>query len=940
MGQGCQTLWHQTLSLSPGLRLQDRTKPLNFWEWIQKHPEIPIILTEGEKKAASLLSQGFVAIALPGIWNGRVGKKDLDEWLHPDLLPLAQVGRTFLICFDFETKPKTQKAVYQATCRTAKVIEAAGCLCEIALLPGPEKGVDDLIVAAGDEALIVLEAIFQDALSLKAYQERWRRRQRGLSLKYRPDITLNVPYLCLEGATVEEKLDVIDDDRDLAEILAQLEACFEERPLPQPKPKDGITLPESGLVVIVSDMGTGKTELMHQWRKQHPHARFLNNGHRVNLLKNLSQRLDTDIYSALYQGNLAKAQALSITVDSLHKLQTQANTYDCVFIDEACQYLAHLLHSKTCQEYRATILEVLEYIIGSAQLVVLADAHMDDVTVDFFRALRPAEEKPFIIKNRYQNGGRSIYFYEGNNNSALIAKLFATLMLGLKVMVVSDSKRLIKKLEALMSSELKVEKVLAHPELETHPDPEKSESTLTVWSIHAENSGSEENIAFIQDISTQVKNVDVLLASPSLSTGVDIADYHFDAVFGVFHAVSQTATECAQALHRYRPKVPTHIWVAPRPPFGYQETNAQKIKDRLLESNAMTAFLIRIDKETGQRGVEKDWALEAYCQIQAQRHQSLNNLRQDLRGLLEDMGHQVIEVGEEEDETTAQQLKTVAKSLDRLRIAAIVNADSISPSEYLSRQYQDYLKPEEVYECEKHRIGRAYGLPITEELVSRDRGGFLMKQLQCLEAMLFPSEGTMTDPSTGKTYPAPPSLISQRDLDERERLLLCFDWRNHSSQWLARTLLGLSPILQRLIEGEEVSSTDPSLLAMRQIALQCRAHLKAILGFTIPLDCSPIWLLGLLLDQLGLKLVSRKKGGRGTQVSWYRLREEELTFALTVLAYRQQQRQEKAKTAQTTDAQRRGYSGLRQTGPGISSSDPSRIHPPLKKERLYSRRGV
>ena len=43
-----------------------------------KHPEIPILLTEGEKKAACLLSLGFVAIALPGIWMGRV--KNQRNW--------------------------------------------------------------------------------------------------------------------------------------------------------------------------------------------------------------------------------------------------------------------------------------------------------------------------------------------------------------------------------------------------------------------------------------------------------------------------------------------------------------------------------------------------------------------------------------------------------------------------------------------------------------------------------------------------------------------------------------------------------------------------------------------------------------------------------------------------------------------------------------------
>ena len=72
----------------------------------------------------------------------------------------------------------------------------------------------------------------------------------------------------------------------------------------------------------------------------------------------------------------------------------------------------------------------------------------------------------------------------------------------------------------------------------------------------------------------------MLLASPSLCTGVDIQGEHFDEVYGFFNAVALTATDCLQALHRYRHPVPFHIWVAPRPSFGYQDTNAQVIRDR------------------------------------------------------------------------------------------------------------------------------------------------------------------------------------------------------------------------------------------------------------------------------------------------------------------------------------------------------------------------
>ena len=605
------------------LRLIDRLLPLLFWEWLQKHPEIPIIVTEGEKKAACLLSLGFAAIALPGIWGGRVGSKH-QEKLHPDLLPMAQAGRKFIILFDYETKPKTRYHVYQATLRTGEAIEAAGCECEIASLPGIEKGVDDFVAARGESAEALLTEIIEDALSLKEYQQVCYPRPRGLSKKYTPNITLNTRYL--------SECVLVGDTQHPTHSRWSEESSFNpntngQKPLPQTA-----ALPNKGLIALWSGMGTGKTQLMALFRQLHPQMRFLNLGHRVNLLKNLSERLKTQMYSDLEQGKYTEAMGLSITIDSLYKLQNQLIEYGCVFIDEACQYLAHLLHSKTCKEHRAEILEVLEYIVRKAQLVVLADAHLDDVTVDFFRAMRPIDEVPFIIKNDYKQPGRIVYLYEGDDSTAIVAKIFMALMLKLKIMVVSDSKKFIKKLEAAMTV-----KVFDNQPGLGLGDRESISSTgnkLRIWSIHAENSGSEENIAFIKDISSSVKNVDALLASPSLGTGVDIPNYHFDAVFGVFHAVSQTATECGQSLHRVREQVPLHIWVAPRPPFGYSETNAQKIKSRMLNLNEMTAFLIRIDRETGKRGAEKDWALDAYCEIEANRNRSINNLRDDLRSLL------------------------------------------------------------------------------------------------------------------------------------------------------------------------------------------------------------------------------------------------------------------------------------------------------------------
>jgi hypothetical protein len=135
----------------------------------------------------------------------------------------------------------------------------------------------------------------------------------------------------------------------------------------------------------------------------------------------------------------------------LHKLYTDALKYDCVFIDEACQFLAHLLHSKTYREHRAQILEILEYIVYNARLVVIADAHMDDLTINFFRAMRPKGEKPFIV-NEWKGKRRDVHWYEGNDSGAIITDISEALLIGEKIMVAFDSKKSLKKLEYLLKA--------------------------------------------------------------------------------------------------------------------------------------------------------------------------------------------------------------------------------------------------------------------------------------------------------------------------------------------------------------------------------------------------------------------------------------------------------------------------------------------------------
>ena len=850
------------------LRLTAQTQPVNFWSWVKSCPEVPVILTEGEKKAGSLLSQGYAAISLPGIWGGRQPKdRDPDQKLHQDLLPLAQPGRTFIILFDYDQKQSTREAVYKATLATGEAIEAEEANCKVALLPGPEKGVDDFITARGDSASAHLARIIDNAHPLEEYK--WIGNPDDDELiKYAPENPICVPYL---PHSTEIDLDT------------------------------------PGSTGINSGMATGKTSSVKILRERHPERRFLVIGHRISLLRELSQpnKLNTNLYLDLPTGQLDKVDSLSITVDSLHKLKTAGNKYDYIFIDEARQVMNHALAATTCKEHRQEILMTLMYFIRTAKQVIYADAHLDDNSVDFFHGMRPVGEVPLIIKNNYQSPSRDVYYYQGGDSTAIVAKLIAAVEQGKKVMVVSDSKSTIKKLEAVLA------KKLAH-----YSGKEKK----VIWTIHAENSGSPENQHFINNISSAVEDVDVLLASPSLCTGVDIQGDRFDEVYGVFNAVSLSATDCLQALHRYRKQVPLHIWVAPRPSFGYQNTNPNVIKQEMLTLNEFNGFLMGIDLETGEKTPVNGWAFDAYCQVKAKHNRSLNNLRDHLHRLLARMGYKVILVETQGDDDAKSDLIEAKKQIDEHHIRQVTTAEKIDRQQYLQLKNKANLAPTEQHQLERFRIESGYGLEVTEELVKKDRGGALLGQLVNLEAVLSPPQGEANNPNTNKNRPVPPQIVQERDRWELDNLPFLPDRQHHCAQWMMWQTLGLPNILERLFAGEEYSASNPKLIKLAETAYRYRDNIKTILGFWIPDNCSPTWLLGMLLGKLGLKTANRKKGSSGKQVKYYSLAVEELVFATQVLDYRQAERIKREERKRQRQEENRLYQVMIETQYGITDS--------------------
>ncbi|MDL5052644.1 DUF3854 domain-containing protein [Oscillatoria laete-virens NRMC-F 0139] len=122
-----------------------------FWQWVIESG-CPVTITEGAKKAGALLSAGYAAIALPGIFMGqrvteRWQQKAYKRELHRLLKPFATLGRRVTFIFDNDPKPSTRNAVRLATILTGKLFADRGCRVYSGSWVGSAKGIDDFIVS-------------------------------------------------------------------------------------------------------------------------------------------------------------------------------------------------------------------------------------------------------------------------------------------------------------------------------------------------------------------------------------------------------------------------------------------------------------------------------------------------------------------------------------------------------------------------------------------------------------------------------------------------------------------------------------------------------------------------------------------------------------------------------------------------------------------------
>lgn len=822
---------HQILSEAP-----DPLEDEGFWPWVDRFV-LPVAIVEGEKKAGAMLSLGIPAIAIPGIRNAvrtrdKDGNRLLEPYLIPELKHFATESREITVCFDYEPRQQQRRELDHEIEKIKGLFSRDKCKVRVLELPGPQKGVDDFIVAHGGEAFT---ALYDGAPSFELWTV-----LRYSRLTYKANLTLNQRYL-----------------GDL--------------PIPR----------NAKLVAIKSPKGTGKTESFRSLVEEASAngQRTLLITHRVQLGQSICGRVYLPYVTELKLSEEGDLLGFGVCVDSLHpESQARFNAEDwddaLVIIDEVEQVIWHLLEGDTeVKKHRIEILNQLRVLFNAVLKsergrIILSDADLSDLSLRFVDELLESGTpfKPYVVVNQWKpTEPWQIHVYRQSRPVQWLAALLEHIEQGNRALIVTQSQKTKSRwstttLEKLLNERFPHLKVLR---IDSHSVVDPSHPAYLCTS----------------NLNEVLKNYDIAIASPTIETGVSIdIRGHFNSVWGCAQGVlSENSTR--QFLARLRDPVPRHLWCQSFG-VGHIGNGATSIKSLLAAEYKLAQKHIQVLNyaSAGEGmlssfgGVLYVWAAMA-CRINAGRVHYRDAV---LHGLKTE-GHTLIDV------TEVLPVEQATQQIDEIRLKQHqAECEGIAESEDITERQHDELKGKKTktktdwYKERKFEIRERYGQEVTPDLVSKDIDGWYPKlrlfyYLTMGSAFLEERDRTALD-SQVKSGAAWLPTLNRSQLSLKVKAL---DYLG------IKKLLNVQEHFNGGTRADDAEIEDgirthyddahPILLEIAKLARQFKWEIKTILRLTISDKMSPIQIAQALLGKVGLKLnCVCQEGPRGARQRIYK----------------------------------------------------------------------
>jgi hypothetical protein len=520
-----------------------------------------------------------------------------------------------------------------------------------------------------------------------------------------------------------------------------------------------------GLTLVKSPKGTGKTEALKALVEQVRNSQYFPTvaradrcksilliGHRRALIQEACWKLGLDYY--LDNGDSNSSDFYGVCLDSLPRMQTSGRLrkYDLVLIDESEQVLRHLSSDTIAKRSGGaeTCFDALEFFIRSAKAVVVLDADLSLLTAHGLKSMRRQdwEHRCRIVYNKPPSDptNKTLHLYVSRGQ--LVEDLRRSLLEGKKCFVTSNSKKMIAKLSKMIDGEVggKIRQI----------------------AITSDNSRDPDNLEFLKNIQNRYLDIDVLLASPSLGTGIDISfpnkDQIVDCVYGFFVASVNTHTDIDQQLARVRNPGSVKVWVSPQR-FNF-ETNFDVIRDDIARASIVRSAVEGYDDD-GKLQYNKDHPLlMIYSHMICASRASRKNLLKLFCSLRQAQGWQIAIIRKALGPAVVgnRRLANAKDRVEKDRAIALMSAPQLSDHEFKeidsNLRSGKHVPADQRAAHEKALIERTLGVTLSSEIIKLNQDGKLIDRVKVfsslrnrLQALIFKDLALeLTKPGTQKRW--------------------------------------------------------------------------------------------------------------------------------------------------------------------------------------------
>jgi len=477
----------------------------------------------------------------------------------------------------------------------------------------------------------------------------------------------------------------------------------------------------AGVTYIKSPKGTSKTGALETILRDSG-KKVLVIGHRKALLRQMAARFQINCYlpdGERYGG--VEQHRYAVSLDSLSKVNT-AHQYDFLVLDESEQVLAHML-SETMVSRRNRALRLLQHFAKTAKHVVALDADLSWPTFRFLSRCKGHDQASVILNEFTKPRGVLNLFADPPQFAEELMRKIAK---GGRCYVTSNRKKMIDDLCAAISSKF--------------PD-------LKLIKITSENSMTDE----VQQLLRHTKlaaDYDVILASPSVSTGVDFTfDKPIFHVFGHFAPLTLNHFECDQQISRVRAPLSVNIFID-ESEFEY-ETNLEVVRHDLLESRLADGCIRGLNADGSMIYDPADPLLDLAGSVETVRRASVNRLKKNFCAYREAEGWTINELAPNIGSRTGAEILVLGKELaNEEYYNALMTAPQVSASEanelelaVLSNQSVTYDK---MRALRRYQMERFYNKPISREIIFIDDSGRTRDKVMLFERATSPSEWSIS----------------------------------------------------------------------------------------------------------------------------------------------------------------------------------------------------